>query len=95
MKEVLIVYTVVLGMMSLATGITYAWDKRLAVKGEWRISEKTLLLMTFFFGAVGALIGRNLARHKTKKWYFTVVIYLSLVIQIGALLYLLYTYLFN
>ena len=95
MKEVLIIYSAVLVVMSLVTGITYAWDKHLAKNGEWRISEKTLLLMTFFFGAVGALLGRNLAHHKTKKWYFTAVIYLSLVIQLGALGFLIYTYFFN
>ncbi len=90
MKEVLIIYSAVLGVMSLITAITYGWDKHLAKVGAWRISEKALLLLTFFGGGVGALIGRNLARHKTKKWYFTVVIALSLIIQLGALGYLAY-----
>ncbi len=90
MKTLLLIYLAALGLMSVVTFITYAWDKHLAKKGKWRISEKALLLLTFFFGAVGALAGRNLTRHKTKKWYFTAVIAASLIIQLGVLGYLLY-----
>ena len=32
-------------------------DKHKAVRHEWRIPEKTLILMAFFGGAVGALFG--------------------------------------
>lgn len=93
-KQVLIIYAAFLAVMSLVALISYAWDKHLAKTGQWRISEKALLLLTFCGGAVGALLGRNLARHKTKKWYFTAVIALSLMIQLGTLGYLFYAVFF-
>ncbi len=89
MKEnLLIIYLIAIAAMSLVTFIAYAWDKRQAVKGNRRVSEKALLLLTFLGGAVGALIGSRLCHHKTKKWYFTAVIVLSLLIQAGIALYL-------
>lgn len=41
-------------------------DKQRAIKKEWRISEKTLLTLAFFGGAVGGVLGMYLFRHKTK-----------------------------
>lgn len=72
---------------NLITFITFGIDKRKAVKGRWRISEKTLLLMGFVFGSVGQLLGMKLFRHKTNKWYFWFCGMLSLAVQIVALYY--------
>ena len=60
-------------MWNVVVFALYGIDKRKAFKGEWRISEKTLLLTAFFFGGIGAIIGGNLFHHKTQKWYFRVV----------------------
>lgn len=47
-------------------------DKKKAKKGQYRIPEKTLWLVALFGGAVGATIGMQWFRHKTKhknfKW---------------------------
>ncbi|KHD44439.1 DUF1294 domain-containing protein [Streptococcus hongkongensis] len=51
----------------------YGIDKRRAIKGDWRISEKTLLLTALFFGGIGAILGGNLFHHKTQKWYFQLI----------------------
>ena len=78
-------YLIVLGVMSLITFILYAEDKRRAKKGiNPRISEKRLLLHSFFFGAFGGILAMYTLRHKTKAehWYFTVVNIVSLAIQI-------------
>ena len=74
--------------LSLLAFILYGADKRRARRKEWRISEKTLLLISFFGGALGGLAAMQLFRHKTKHWYFYAVNLLGLAWQVGLLLYL-------
>ncbi len=45
-------------------------DKRRAENGGWRISEKTLLVLAFYGGSLGALIGQQALCHKTSKQPF-------------------------
>lgn len=45
----------------------YGIDKRRARKGQWRISENTLLGVAFLGGSVGALFGMSVFHHKTRK----------------------------
>ena len=45
----------------------YGLDKGKAGKGSRRISEKTLLLMTYVGGGLGAWAGGTYFRHKTQK----------------------------
>lgn len=63
----------------------YGIDKRRAIKDQWRISEATLLTVSFF-GAIGAVAGMKVFRHKTQKLKFKVV-YLFLVLNIVLLAY--------
>lgn len=42
---------IVLAAMSALSFCVYGMDKRRAARGQWRISEKALLLLSFFFGA--------------------------------------------
>ena len=51
----------------------YVADKGKAIKGQWRISEKTLLLLALCFGAIGAWAAMTGAHHKTKKPKFAIV----------------------
>lgn len=46
-------------------------DKALAESGSRRISEATLLQLSFFGGTPGAYAGRALFRHKTRKQPFS------------------------
>lgn len=57
-------------IMSLITFVSYWADKRKSIKGKWRISEKTLLLLSLFGGACGGTLAMHLFRHKTKHFYF-------------------------
>ena len=57
-------------------------DKIKAKKNKWRISEKTLFLLSIIGGSVGCLLGMYTFRHKTKKWYFKIGFPLILIIQI-------------
>lgn len=84
----LYIYLAVLAVMSLVDLILYRVDETKAQKGKWRIKESTLLLTGVFGGAIGALLGMKLFRHKTKHWYFWAVNILALAAQL-FLLYLL------
>jgi uncharacterized membrane protein YsdA (DUF1294 family) len=62
-------------------------DKRLAKKKKTRISEKTLFLTAILGGALGAWLGMYFFRHKTKHWYFVVLVPLILLAQIVGIYY--------
>lgn len=84
-----IIYLIVIVLMSFVTLIMYKTDKKKAISGKWRTKEKTLLLMSFFFGSIGGLLGLYKLRHKNKHWYFVFVNWFSLILHIviGYLLY--------
>ena len=82
------VWLIVLAAVGLFAFIAYAVDKGKSKRGAWRVSEKTLLLLSFFGGAAGGYLAMNMVRHKTKKWYFHFVNLLGLAWQIVLLAYL-------
>ncbi|XOQ36648.1 MAG: DUF1294 domain-containing protein [Lactococcus sp.] len=86
MKEILLV---LLTIWNLVVFGLYAEDKRRAKRGLWRMSEKTLLLSTFGFGAIGAIISAHIFHHKTRKWYFQVVWWLGVILDIWVIVYIL------
>ena len=63
MEVALITYVAI---VSLILCILMYVDKERAIKKEWRISEKTLLILGFLGGAIGGVLGMYLFRHKTK-----------------------------
>lgn len=63
-------------------------DKRRAIKGKYRISEKALFTIAILGGSLGSILGMNQFRHKTKHWYFKYGMPLIFVIQI-VILYLI------
>ena len=82
----IVIYLIVLAVMSIITFTLYAIDKRRARLGiNPRISEKRLLLHSFFFGAFGGIIAMYTLRHKTKgeHWYFAFVNIISFAIHIA------------
>ena len=86
-----LIVAVIFAVMSLVTLILYQSDKSKARKGQWRIPEKTLLLCSFFGGAIGGLAAMSLFRHKTKHWYFWAVNIIGLVWQVALLGFLAFT----
>ena len=70
----------------------YSLDKFKAIKGFRRISEKTLLLITFI-APLGALLGIYLLRHKTRKLSFLALAWPLILISSFILIYsFLYTF---
>ena len=53
--------------VNFASFLTFAWDKLCAIRGWWRVSEATLLLLAIGGGTLGALAAQQGLRHKTRK----------------------------
>ena len=79
MKEI----SLYLAAINVVTFLVYGLDKWKAKQGAWRIKESTLLLLAAVGGSVGALLGMQTFRHKTKHLQFTVGVPLILLVQIG------------
>lgn len=60
-------------------------DKRAAQDGHWRVSEGTLLLFALIGGSVGAIVGQQVMRHKTRKEPFRTMLYSIPVLQVAVI----------
>ena len=58
-----LMYLIVINALAF---VTFGYDKYQAVKGRWRVPEKTLFLLAIIGGSVGAMAGMRVFRHKTK-----------------------------
>lgn len=68
--------------MSMATFITYALDKRAALRGGWRVAENTLHGLALLCGWPGALLAQELLRHKSAKPAFRRLFWLTVVLNV-------------
>lgn len=85
---IFVVYILLMIIMSILAYVLFIIDKKAAVNKNDRIKEKTLLGVIAFGGAIGGFLGSVLKRHKTNKIYFTISIYLGLILQISTLIIL-------
>lgn len=74
-----------LGLLNLWTFILFWHDKRRAVRGGQRVSEASLLWCAALGGWGGALAGRRLFRHKTRKQPFATLLLLIAGAEAAAL----------
>ena len=76
-----------LGIMNIVTFAVYAYDKHIAQqnRGKRRVPERTLILLAFLGGFLGALFGMVFCRHKTKHAKFLVLVPLSVILWAAAL----------
>jgi uncharacterized membrane protein YsdA (DUF1294 family)/cold shock CspA family protein len=65
--------------------LAYAIDKSAARGNRWRTQEGTLHLFGLIGGWPGALLARNFLRHKSKKWSFRIVFWVTVALNCGAL----------
>ena len=85
MKTILLAFLLLVNLLAFAL---YGIDKLKAKKGAWRIPESTLLLVAFLGGSLGALLGMELFRHKTKHAKFKVLVPLFLILHIALAVYM-------
>jgi len=76
-------------ILSLVAFGMYKKDKSAAEWDEWRTPENTLHLISLIGGWPGALIAQNKLRHKSKKISFRVFYWVTVMINCGALAWLL------
>lgn len=78
----IIIYLVIINLLAFALmGI----DKKRAMKGAWRIPEKSLFLAVILGGALGGVLGMKHFHHKTQHWYFKLGFPFFLILWIGIL----------
>ena len=73
--------------INVVTFLVYGLDKWKAKRDAWRISETTLLLLAAAGGSVGALLGMQIFRHKTKHVKFTVGVPAILLVQVALVIW--------
>jgi len=79
------------GGMSFITFIVYTIDKEKAQKGGWRTSERTLHFLALIGGWPGAAFAQQLLRHKSQKSSFRFNFWLTVIINIAVITWLLST----
>jgi uncharacterized membrane protein YsdA (DUF1294 family) len=74
--------------INLVTFVTYAWDKRQAIKEGRRVPETTLFVVAALGGSLGAFLAMQALRHKTIKPGFRVMFWLIVAAQVLLLMWI-------
>lgn len=82
MPQVLLVWLLAI---NVATAVAYAYDKLAAPRGMRRIRERTLQLLCFAGGVLGAWIVFFGMRHKTRHQSFWIAQTVASVLWIGII----------
>ena len=85
--EVVVAYAAMSGLAF----VLYAFDKSAARRGGWRMQESTLHMVALLGGWPGALLAQDLFRHKSSKAGFQSVFWMSVLVNCGALVWLLHS----
>jgi uncharacterized membrane protein YsdA (DUF1294 family)/cold shock CspA family protein len=84
--------SLVLGLyvgFSVLAFVAYGVDKSAARNGRWRTKESTLHMLALAGGWPGALMAQHVYRHKSKKQSFRMGFWFTVVVNCGALAWLL------
>ncbi|OJU63771.1 MAG: hypothetical protein BGO01_07485 [Armatimonadetes bacterium 55-13] len=76
--------------MSLSAFLMFAWDKASAKARRRRIPERQMFLLAALGGWPGAILGRKLFRHKSKKVIFRGVDWIAATLHIAVLSWYLF-----
>ena len=79
----IIIYLIIINIISF---LLFGIDKKRSIKKEYRISEYTLISISFLGGAIGSILGMIIFHHKTKKSKFIILIPIALLINIFILI---------
>ena len=73
-------WVIVLAAVNIAAYFLMWQDKQRAIRQQWRIPERTLLLLSLLGGFIGIHLGRQHFRHKTQRWYFSLTVIISAIL---------------
>lgn len=62
-------------------------DKKRAVKRQWRIPEKNLLLLGLIGGGLGGILGMKKYRHKTREAKFKTIYFIGTCVLMAGIVY--------
>lgn len=78
--------------LSVITFFSYAYDKFKAKRNRWRTPESTLHFLAMLGGWPGATLAQQLLRHKSSKTEFRQIFWLTVIINLAVLGWLLSSY---
>ncbi|MDE6469877.1 MAG: DUF1294 domain-containing protein [Eubacterium sp.] len=81
-KTIITVTAVYYVFINLLSALLAYSDKRKAVKGKWRISENTLMLIGLLGGAAGEYVMMKKIHHKTQHARFMIGLPLEFTLHI-------------
>ncbi|MEG0051333.1 MAG: DUF1294 domain-containing protein [Terrisporobacter sp.] len=84
--KILLIYFLIISILTFS--LMYI-DKHRAIKGEWRISESTLINLSILGGGLGSYMGMYLFKHKTKHPKFTIGIPLTILFNVITYFFIL------
>ncbi len=83
----IIIYLIVVNILGF---LLMFIDKQKAKNGAWRISEKTLFIVTTLGGGIGTIAGMYMFRHKTQKLNFVVGLPLITILEVLLAIYFIF-----
>ena len=73
--------------INLISFLIYGIDKYNAVHKKYRVSEKSLFLLSLLGGNIGSIVGMKCFHHKTRKLSFWIINIFSIIIWIFIIKY--------
>lgn len=83
--RILLIWIAVISLVALAVTVA---DKAKARRGEWRISEAALMIISAVGGSFAMLATMLIIRHKTRHIKFMLGIPIIMLFQLIAIIYL-------
>ena len=82
---ILIGYIIIINIISF---FFILYDKKQAIYHNFRISEKTIFIVSLLLGGIGTYVGMYVFRHKTKHLKFTIGIPIVIILNIISVFYI-------
>ena len=83
------IFVAYIAIINIIAFVLMGVDKRKAIKNKWRISEKALFLSAILLGSIGANVGMQVFRHKTKHMSFVIGMPAILIVQVVISIFVL------
>ena len=85
-ETILLYYLIFINLLAF---LLMGLDKAKARRHRWRIPEKTLFLSAIIGGSIGAILGMQIFRHKTKHASFRIGMPCILLVHLALAAYML------